>query len=280
MLPLSRYPRLEKSMPFSTRLAALSCGFLPRLYLLIAALSLLLALLGGSSLDAIVDLQGNTERLAQSSARLQTSQGFFSELQGLTQNLADALAAEQAVSLDEFGAEHGRRVTQAAGLLAELRGSGAFADTPTLAVLGQFLSVLDDQARALLQAQRVLLDRVDTTAVALRDLQLQMSRFKQDLLRVQFTTKDDYVAYSVKQFIIPLEQVEALIFDAVGSGSLLRLQQAEAKVRERLPALRKKLGNVLDDLRPHQDSRTDYAHTYLGEFAEIKARFCTKSRCR
>ena len=258
-------------MPFSTRLATLRCGFLPRLYLLIAALTLLLVLLGGSSLGAIADLRDNTERLAQTTTRLQASQNFYSVLQGLTQNLADALAADQAASLDKFGAEHGRRATQAAGLLADLRGSGPLADAPALAALEQLLGQLDDQARALLQAQRALLKRVDTTAVALRDLQLQLSRFKQDLLRVQFTTKDDYVAYSVKQFIIPLEQVEALIFDALGSASPQRLQEAEAKVRERLPALRKKLGNVLDDLKPHQDSRTDYAHTYLGEFAEIEA---------
>lgn len=89
-------------------------------------------------------------------------------------------------------------------------------------------------------------------------------------MRVQFTTKDDYVAYSVKQFIIPLEQVEALIFDATGAASTARLQQADDKVRVRLPGLREKLTNVLDDLKPHQDSRTGYAHTYLSAFAEIE----------
>ncbi|SDH62667.1 methyl-accepting chemotaxis protein [Pseudomonas benzenivorans] len=253
-----------------TRFAALEFGFLPRLYLLIAALALLLVLLGGGSLGAIADLQGNTERLSQTAARLQAGQNFFSALQGLTQNLADALAAERAADLETFAAEHRRRAEQAAALLDGLRGQDSATDEAALAQLVQLLPQLDAQSRALLQAQRAVLERVDKTAVALRDLQLQLSRFKQDLLRVQFATKDDYVAYSVKQFILPLEQVEALLFDALGTASPQRLQQAEAKVRERLPNLRDKLGKVLADLEPHQDSRTDYAHTYLGEFAEIE----------
>ena len=257
-------------MPFSTWFAVLHLGFLPRLYLLIAALALLLVLLGGSSLGAITALQGNTERIAQTASRLQASQNFFSVLQGMTQNLADALAAEQAASLAAFSTEHRRRAAQATTLLEDWPQQSGAADGAALQALTHLLPQLDEQGRALLQAQRAVLDRVDNIAVALRDLQLQLSRFKQDLLRVQSTTKDDYVAYSVKQFIIPLEQVEALIFDAVGTASPQRLQQAEATVRERLPHLRKKLSNVLDDLKPHQDSRTDYAHTYLGEFAEIE----------
>jgi len=254
----------------ASRFAALEFGFLSRLYLLIAALALLLVLLGGSSLAAIADLQGNSERLAHTAARLQASQNFFSALQGLTQNLSDALGAERAEDLEAFVAEHRQRAEQVATRLERMRGSGISPDQPALALLVQLLPQLDAQSQALLQAQRQLLERVDKTAVALRDLQLQLSRFKQDLLRVQAGTKDDYVAYSLKQFIIPLEQVEALIFDAVGSASSQRLEQAEVKVRERLPNLRDKLGRVLDDLKPHQDSRTDYAHTYLGEFAEIE----------
>ena len=254
----------------ANRFAALEFGFLSRLYLLIAALALLLVLLGGSSLAAIADLQGNSERLAHTAARLQASQNFFSALQGLTQNLSDALGAERAEDLEAFVAEHRQRAEQVATRLERMRGSGISPDQPALALLVQLLPQLDAQSQALLQAQRQLLERVDKTAVALRDLQLQLSRFKQDLLRVQAGTKDDYVAYSLKQFIIPLEQVEALIFDAVGSASSQRLEQAEVKVRERLPNLRDKLGRVLDDLKPHQDSRTDYAHTYLGEFAEIE----------
>jgi methyl-accepting chemotaxis protein len=254
----------------ANRFAALEFGFLSRLYLLIAALALLLVLLGGSSLAAIVALQGNSERLAHTAARLQTSQNFFSALQGLTQNLSDALGAERAEDLEAFVAEHRQHAEQVDARLGAMQSLGGDAEQAELALLVQLLPQLDAQSQALLQAQRQVLARVDKTAVALRDLQLQLSRFKQDLLRVQAGTKDDYVAYSLKQFIIPLEQVEALVFDAVGSASAKRLQLAEAKVRERLPNLRDKLGRLLDDLKPHQDSRTDYAHTYLGEFAEIE----------
>ena len=89
----------------TNRFAALEFGFLSRLYLLIAALALLLVLLGGSSLAAIADLQGNSERLAHTAARLQASQNFFSALQGLTQNISNALGAERAEDLEAFAAD-------------------------------------------------------------------------------------------------------------------------------------------------------------------------------
>ncbi|XLX39145.1 methyl-accepting chemotaxis protein [Ectopseudomonas mendocina] len=256
--------------PLVNRLTAFKVGFLPRLYLLIAALALLLVLLGGSSLSAIGELQGSGERIAHSAARLQASQSFFSALQGLTQNLSDALGAERAEELEAFATAHGQHAERVDARLDVMRTLGNGAEQAELVRLGQLLPQLDAQSRELLEAQRQVLARVERTAVTLRNLQLQLSRFKQDLLRVQAVTKDDYVAYSLKQFIIPLEQVEALVFDAVGSASPQRLQQAEAKVRERLPNLHDKLGRVLDDLLPHQDSRTDYVHTYRGEFAEIK----------
>ncbi|RRV20646.1 methyl-accepting chemotaxis protein [Pseudomonas sp. o96-267] len=256
--------------PLVNRLTAFKVGFLPRLYLLIAALALLLVLLGASSLSAIGELQGSGERIAHSAARLQASQSFFSALQGLTQNLSDALGAERAEELEAFATAHGQHAERVDARLDVMRTLGNGAEQAELVRLGQLLPQLDAQSRELLEAQRQVLARVERTAVTLRNLQLQLSRFKQDLLRVQAVTKDDYVAYSLKQFIIPLEQVEALVFDAVGSASPQRLQQAEAKVRERLPNLHDKLGRVLDDLLPHQDSRTDYVHTYRGEFAEIK----------
>ena len=256
--------------PLVNRLTAFELGFLPRLYLLIAALALLLVLLGGSSLSAIGELQGSGERIAHSAARLQASQSFFSALQGLTQNLSDALGAERAEELEAFATAHGQHAERVDARLDVMRTLGNGAEQAELVRLGQLLPQLDAQSRELLEAQRQVLARVERTAVTLRNLQLQLSRFKQDLLRVQAVTKDDYVAYSLKQFIIPLEQVEALVFDAVGSASPQRLQQAEAKVRERLPNLHDKLGRVLDDLLPHQDSRTDYVHTYRGEFAEIE----------
>lgn len=94
--------------PLVNRLTAFKVGFLPRLYLLIAALALLLVLLGGSSLSAIGELQGSGERIAHSAARLQASQSFFSALQGLTQNLSDALGAERAEELEAFATAHGQ----------------------------------------------------------------------------------------------------------------------------------------------------------------------------
>ena len=257
-------------MQFPKLFTFAALGFLPRLYLLIAALTLLLGLLGASSLLALARLQGNGEDIARSAASLQASQNFFSALQGMTQNLSDALAAERAEALEPFFQRHRERADQAGSLLEGLRKQGVEGDAQALHQLQQLLPQLDRLSLELLQAQRGVLEQVDKTAVALRDLQLQLSRFKQDLLRVQFVTKDDYVAYSVKQFIIPLEQVEAQLFDAIGAASAQRLQQADEKIRARLPELRKKLGTVLDDLKPHQDSRTDYAHTYQGEFAEIE----------
>ena len=72
-------------------------------------------------------------------------------------------------------------------------------------------------------------------------MQLQFSRLKQDLLQAQFVTGDELVAYSIKQFIIPLEQIEALLFDAIGVSSIKALDEAGAQIAQRLPALLKKL---------------------------------------
>lgn len=62
-------------MPSIKSLFGSRFGFLPRLYLLIAALVVLLMLVSGTSLVAINDLQGNSEQISTSSARLQASEG-------------------------------------------------------------------------------------------------------------------------------------------------------------------------------------------------------------
>jgi len=243
-------------------------GFLPRLYLLIAALVVLLMLVSGTSLVAINDLQGNSEQISTSSARLQASEGFFSALQSMTQNLSDALAEDQAEALDEFVERHRELHGRAASLLENM-----VRLTPqqeqSISRLQKLLPELDTHSLALLEAHRGLLERVQRNAVALRDLQLKFSRMKQDLLQAQFVTGDSLVAYSIKQFIIPLEQVEARLFDAIGMTSTQKLDEADVLVSKRLPVLHEKLEDVLADLKPHEDSRTDYAHTFAPQFAEI-----------
>ena len=77
------------------RFSLVRLGFLPRLYLLIAALVVLLMLVTGSSLVAIGRLQDNAGQISTTASRLLVSESFFSTLQSLTQNLSDALAEDR-----------------------------------------------------------------------------------------------------------------------------------------------------------------------------------------
>tara|TARA_R100000093_G_scaffold24698_1_gene13975 strand:+ start:658 stop:2784 length:2127 start_codon:yes stop_codon:yes gene_type:complete len=259
----------ELFMLAQTRSTPFRLGFLARLYLLIAALVALLMLVAGTSLVAIGRLQGNAEQISSTASRLLVSESFFGTLQSLTQNLSDALAEDRPDQLDGYVGRHRTLQDQALELFAQLeRVTPAHAETKQR--LAALLPELDRRSLALIDAQRDLLSRVGRNAVALRDLQLQFSRLKQDLLQAQFVTGDELVAYSIKQFIIPLEQVEALLFDAIGVSSIKALDEAGAQIAQRLPALQKKLDNVLLDLEPHQDSRTDYAHSFQAPFAAIE----------
>ncbi len=256
-------------MSVHPRFSLFRLGFLPRLYLLIAALVALLMLVAGTSLVAIGRLQDNAGQISTTAARLLVSESFFSTLQSLTQNLSDALAEDRPEQLDAFVEHHRELHQRAVEKLAELDRLTP-GHTEAKQRLSELLPELDRRSLALIDAHRGLLQRVGHNAVALRDLQLQFSRLKQDLLQAQFVTHDDLAAYSIKQFIIPFEQVEATIFDAIGSASTGKLDEAAAKVAERLPDLRKKLENVLLDLAPHQDSRTDYGHSFRPPFEAIE----------
>ena len=256
-------------MSAHSRFSVFRLGFLPRLYLLIAALVALLMLVTGTSLVAVTRLQGNAEQISTTASRLLVSESFFSTLQSLTQNLSDALAEDRPAQLGAFTTRHQALHQRSVELLSQLDGlTPGHADAKQR--LSEMLPELDRRSLALIGAHRGLLERVDRNAVALRDLQLQFSRFKQDLLQAQFVTRDDLAAYSIKQFIIPLEQVEALLFDAVGAASTQKLDEARTKIVERLPDLQKKLDNILMDLAPHQDSRTDYAHSFRPPFEDIQ----------
>lgn len=261
-------------MSTHSRFSVLRLGFLPRLYLLIAALVALLMLVAGTSLVAVTRLQGNAQQISTTASRLLVSESFFSTLQSLTQNLSDALAEDRPEHLDAFVTRHQKLHERTVELLEQLDGLTP-GHTDAKQRLSDMLPELDRRSQALIDAHRGLLERVDRNAVALRDLQLQFSRLKQDLLQVQFVTGDDLAAYSIKHFIIPLEQVEALLFDAVGAASTQKLDEALAKIAERLPDLQKKLDNVLMDLAPHQDSRTDYAHSFLPPYEDIQRQMDT-----
>ena len=256
-------------MSVHPRFSLFRLGFLPRLYLLIAALVALLMLVAGTSLVAIGRLQDNAGQISTTASRLLVSESFFSTLQSLTQNLSDALAEDRPEQLDAFVEHHRELHQRAVEKLAELDRLTP-GHTEAKQRLSELLPELDRRSLALIDAHRGLLQRVGHNAVALRDLQLQFSRLKQDLLQAQFVTHDDLAAYSIKQFIIPFEQVEATMFDAIGSASTGKLDEAAAKVAERLPDLRKKLENVLLDLAPHQDSRTDYGHSFRPPFEAIE----------
>ena len=256
-------------MSVHPRFSLFRLGFLPRLYLLIAALVALLMLVAGTSLVAIGRLQDNAGQISTTASRLLVSESFFSTLQSLTQNLSDALAEDRPEQLDAFVERHQELHQRAVGKLAELNRLTP-GHTEAKQRLSELLPELDRRSLALIDAHRGLLQRVGHNAVTLRDLQLQFSRLKQDLLQAQFVTHDDLAAYSIKQFIIPFEQVEATMFDAIGSASTGKLDEAAAKVAERLPDLRKKLENVLLDLAPHQDSRTDYGHSFRPPFEAIE----------
>ena len=256
-------------MSVHPRFSLFRLGFLPRLYLLIAALVALLMLVAGTSLVAIGRLQDNAGQISTTASRLLISESFFSTLQSLTQNLSDALAEDRPEQLDAFVERHQELHQRAVEKLAELDRLTP-GHTEAKQRLSELLPELDRRSLALIDAHRGLLQRVGHNAVALRDLQLQFSRLKQDLLQAQFVTHDDLAAYSIKQFIIPFEQVEATMFDAIGSASTGKLDEAATKVAERLPDLRKKLENVLLDLAPHQDSRTDYGHSFRPPFEAIE----------
>ncbi|OZG75283.1 hypothetical protein BTA51_02550 [Hahella sp. CCB-MM4] len=242
-------------------------GFLTRVYTLSTAMILLLVSVTWTSLNSISLLQKSTLQISQQALpRLKTSQSFFSSLQTMTLSVSGALSEDRGDRVDAYETRFAEAHKQASGQLENLKTTDAGDSVDALRGLLDELAKLSRQTMA---GHREVIEQADKMAVAIRDLQLQFSRYKQDLLRTQFATKDDFVAYSVKDFIIPFEQMEAVLFDAIGTGSSAKLLQAREKVEGMLPEVRKKLEFVIADLKPHEDNRTDYEHTYRPEFESV-----------
>jgi len=140
-------------MSVHPRFSLFRLGFLPRLYLLIAALVALLMLVAGTSLVAIGRLQDNAGQISTTASRLLISESFFSTLQSLTQNLSDALAEDRPEQLDAFVERHQELHQRAVEKLAELDRLTP-GHTEAKQRLSELLPELDRRSLALIDAHR------------------------------------------------------------------------------------------------------------------------------
>jgi methyl-accepting chemotaxis protein len=261
----------EKIMHQTKSKRPFTMGFLGRLYLLIATLVILLILLGLYSLKVLDQVQSTNQHLSQTALpQLKEGQAFFSSLQAITRLTAEALSETRMEVLEASQADILQAGQVAEKLLVSLQQKSGEENQQILTGLGQVFPMLVSASQDLVATHAQLANQADKNAVALRNLQLEFSRLKQDLLRTQFQTKDDYVAFSVKSFIIPLEQMEAKLFDALGTGSADNVRGAAPEVNALIPVLEDKLKLVMLDLQPFADSRTDYTYTYTEAFKALK----------
>ncbi len=259
---------MKKPKSFQT----LSFGFLARIYTLSGALVILLMLVASFSLMSITQIKDNANQLSTDALpTLKASQGFFSTLQTMTLNVISALAEDQAAKVSEYETQYQKANSRALELLNSMEKNTDGKTRQIVKDLQTQLPALQQLSNQTIQGHKTTVGEADTIAVAIRDLQLQFSRFKQDLLRIVITTKDDFVAGSVKDAIIPFEQIEAAVFDAVGTGDPNKVRESQERLNQLLPMVREKIDFVVMDLEPHNDSRTDYSYTINQAYDEVLA---------
>ncbi len=250
----------------------LQLTFLQKLQALIILLALFLVVTGASSLISLRLLNGSLEETtSQAMPQLKASQDLFIALQAVGIKVASVLSEQDSAKVTAMTDSFGQAVKQAESainLLAEVA-----ADDDSQAGVNQLKSQLAELtavATQVMSGYSEQLKREAKAALTLRELQLTISRYKQDVTRVGFITGDDYVQWTVSEFINPFEALEATLMDAMAKGDPVAMSKADALISKMMPNLDEKIGSVMDEFDSYNDSRTDYRVDFEPRWALLR----------
>jgi len=243
-------------------------SFLHRTYLLTTLLVMLICLSGAVGYIAISKLSGNISQLShQELPSLKSSQRFMNQLQLTNLDIATILGETDSGKIAQLNNSYQQSLRSAEQSLQQLAQIHHGREIEQLTSILPKLAALSAE---LISTHQQQLPEEQAMAERLRALQQESSRLKQHLSKYGFTTEDDYVKWTIAEFITPFEQIEALLFDAIGSNRLENLQQAAAKIEKLLPNVEQKFADVLDELEMYQDSRTNYRDEFEPRWQAMK----------
>ena len=246
----------------------LQLSFLHRTYLLTFLLVMLISLAGGVGYLAVSSQQATISSLSEKELPwLKSSQQFMNRLQQTNLLVASILSEHKNQRIKQLHQDYQRTLEQAEQALNQLAQHYRGEELASLQSILPQLAALSSQVIA---GHQQRLPEELSSAETLRQLQQASSRLKQQLLKYGLMTQDDYVNWTVSEFIIPFEQIEALLFDAIGSNSATNMQQAGEKIAALLPNLDSKFADVLDELEIYQDSRTNYREEYEPRWQQMR----------
>ena len=243
-------------------------SFLHRTYLLTVLLVALIFLSGAAGYLSVTTISGSIKGLSEKELPLQRSgQQFVGALQQTNLYVATILGEADEAKINQLREKYQQSLHSAEEKLTLLDQNYDGNET------GQLKSILPSLATlssTVIDGHQQRLPEEQAMAERLRTLQQDSSRLKQHLTKYSFTTEDDYVRWTVSEFIAPFEQVEALLFDAIGSDRVANMQQAGEKIEKLLPNLNQKFADVLDELEMYQDSRTNYREEFEPRWEAMK----------
>ncbi|GAA5213839.1 methyl-accepting chemotaxis protein [Corallincola platygyrae] len=265
----SKFPWLDK---FNLNLVSLS--FLQRLYLLIGILILMLLLTGIFGLVSINSLNRGVEDVSERSLpQLKASQNLFISLQEVAQSITSILSERDPATVDNLASTYREALTQAESQLESLNVVVSEEAKPTLDVLSSLLPQMGEQAESVISGYSEQLKQEEVAALQVRELQLEFSRLKQHLTKVANSTGDDYVTWTLSEFMNPFEKLEATLFDGINGGNVAQLEEAGTTIDQLVPMLDEKMSSTIDEFEMYEDSRTSYREEFTGRWEAIKKDF-------
>ena len=254
------------------KLKNLQLTFLQKLQGLIVLLTLFLVITGLSSIVSLNLLNGSVSETSERALpQLKASQELFIALQEVGIKVASVLSERDSAKVEALTASFAQTAERAQYSLAELEqlveGDAARQSVDKLKANLNDLVAIAEKVMAGYSDQ---LKREARATQTLRDIQLQISRFKQNITRVGFITGDDYVQWTVSEFINPFEAMEATLMDALAKGDPDGMSKADGFITNMMTNLDDKFSSVMDEFDPYNDTRTDYRATLTPEWEVIK----------
>ncbi|MBW8189989.1 methyl-accepting chemotaxis protein [Neiella marina] len=198
---------------------------------------------------------------------LESSSNFYSALQTSNQIISDALAQSTAAQLEQSQAAYEAASQLAEDELALLANQG---NQELIQSLRTTLPELQRISELMLKehSNRIALEQSNGEQV--RDMLLEMARFKQHLLAKSYAIADDYVRWSFNELLNPFEQTEVLLMKALNAANQKSIDFSGGRIEKLSPILDEKFANLMEEMAIYQDSRTNYQAEFEPRWQAIK----------
>ncbi len=247
-----------------------SLSFLQKLYISLSVLTLLLLVIGVFSLLSLNTLNDGVHQASRvAMPKLQVSQTLTSAVQDVGQSIASVLSERDASKVELLKTSYHQAAANINTALETLKQQDP--GNKTVNNIETRVADLFVAAEQVIEGYAKQLNGESQSIEQLRGLQQEISRYKQHIVSYGYATGDDYVRFTIAEFINPFEVVEATLLDAVGAKSSSLMKEADEKITALLPTLDGKMSDVLDELEMYEDSRTSYRDEFEPRWAKMKA---------